>query len=56
MRRETLLFIIRYHSGGAVANPADSGGAPGAAGGGITVAIGLHLAEIGERVLGRGRD
>lgn len=56
MRREILLFIIGNLPGGAVAIPADSGGAPGAAGGGITVAVGLHRSEIGERVLGGGRD
>jgi len=50
------LSIYRYHSGGAITVPADSGWAPGAVGGRITVAVGLHLAEIGDHVFGRGRD
>ncbi|KAK7374257.1 hypothetical protein VNO80_07685 [Phaseolus coccineus] len=33
-----------------------SNGAPGAAGGGIIVVVGLHLSEIGQRVLDSGRD
>lgn len=57
MRGEALLFFIHHHdAGGAGADPADSGGAPGAAGGGIAVAVGLHRAEIGERVFGGGWD
>jgi len=56
MRRETLLFIICNLSGGAVAILEYSGRAPGPAGGGVAVSVGLHCAEIGERVLGRGWD
>nr|XP_007140618.1 hypothetical protein PHAVU_008G127300g [Phaseolus vulgaris]ESW12612.1 hypothetical protein PHAVU_008G127300g [Phaseolus vulgaris] len=41
---------------GAITVPANSGGAPGAFGGGITITVGLHLAEVGDRVFGRGRD
>ena len=50
------LSIYRYHSGGAITVSADSGWAPGTVGGGITVVVGLHLAEVRDRVFDRGRD
>ena len=58
IHRKTLLFLFRNSTvvAAAAAAAADSGSAPCAACRGVAVAIGLHRAEIGERVLGGGRD